>query len=51
MSIIDHPPIVLVPGFMTDSDLWTDLIPELMQHRLRRHFGRILAGSHRSAHS
>jgi pimeloyl-ACP methyl ester carboxylesterase len=26
---VDLPTIVLVPGFMTDSDLWTDLIPEL----------------------
>jgi pimeloyl-ACP methyl ester carboxylesterase len=29
MSIVDRPNIVFVPGFMTDSDLWTDLIPEL----------------------
>lgn len=29
MSIVDRPTIVLVPGFMMDSDLWTDLIPEL----------------------
>lgn len=29
MSIVDRPNIVLVPGFMTDSDLWTDLIPGL----------------------
>lgn len=29
MSNDPRPTIVLVPGFMTDRDLWTDLIPEL----------------------
>ncbi len=29
MSNDQRPTIVLVPGFMTDRDLWTDLIPEL----------------------
>lgn len=29
MSSGYRPTIVLVPGFMTDSDLWADLIPEL----------------------
>lgn len=28
-AIIDRSNIVLVPGFMTDSDLWTGLAPEL----------------------
>jgi len=34
VSSVDRPTIVLVPGFMTDSDLWADLLPELDGYNL-----------------